>query len=153
MTSSCPGAGQLHVEVTVEKLKRKYRCGSRSKAPKVPYRETITAKADAQGRLKKQSGGRGQFGDTWIRIEPLPRGKGFEFSDEIKGGAIPRQYIPSVEKGVRAALTKVSWLGIPWWTCASRFTTGHIMRWILRISRFRSPARLGCRMRSKRPDP
>ena len=100
------GAGQLHVEVTVEKLKRKYGVEVDLKAPKVPYRETITGKADAQGRLKKQSGGRGQFGDTWIRIEPLPRGKGFEFSDEIKGGAIPRQYIPSVEKGVRAALDK-----------------------------------------------
>ncbi len=100
------GAGQLHVEVTVEKLKRKFGVEVDLKAPKVPYRETITGKADAQGRLKKQSGGRGQFGDTWIRIEPLPRGKGFEFVDEIKGGAIPRQYIPSVEKGVRAALEK-----------------------------------------------
>lgn len=100
------GAGQLHIEVTVEKLKRKYGVEVDLKAPKVPYRETITAKADAQGRLKKQTGGRGQFGDTWIRIEPLPRGKGFEFVDEIKGGSIPRQYIPSVEKGVRAALLK-----------------------------------------------
>jgi len=107
------GAGQLHVEVTVEKLKRKFGVDVDLKAPKVPYRETITGKADAQGRLKKQSGGRGQFGDTWIRIEPLPRGKGFEFSDEIKGGAIPRQYIPSVEKGVRAALDKGFLAGYP----------------------------------------
>jgi elongation factor G len=107
------GAGQLHVEVTVEKLKRKFGVEVDLKAPKVPYRETITGKADAQGRLKKQSGGRGQFGDTWIRIEPLPRGKGFEFVDEIKGGAIPRQYIPSVEKGVRAALDKGFLAGYP----------------------------------------
>jgi elongation factor G len=107
------GAGQLHIEVTVEKLKRKFGVEVDLKAPKVPYRETITGKADAQGRLKKQSGGRGQFGDTWIRIEPLPRGKGFEFSDEIKGGAIPRQYIPSVEKGVRAALDKGFLAGYP----------------------------------------
>jgi len=107
------GAGQLHIEVTVEKLKRKYGVEVELKAPKVPYRETITAKADAQGRLKKQSGGRGQFGDTWIRIEPLARGKGFEFVDEIKGGAIPRQYIPSVEKGVRAALLKGFLAGYP----------------------------------------
>jgi elongation factor G len=107
------GAGQLHIEVTVEKLKRKYGVEVDLKAPKVPYRETITAKADAQGRLKKQTGGRGQFGDTWIRIEPLPRGKGFEFVDEIKGGAIPRQYIPSVEKGVRAALLKGFLAGYP----------------------------------------
>lgn len=107
------GAGQLHIEVTVEKLKRKYGVEVDLKAPKVPYRETITARADAQGRLKKQSGGRGQFGDTWIRIEPLPRGKGFEFVDEIKGGAIPRQYIPSVEKGARAALLKGFLAGYP----------------------------------------
>jgi len=100
------GAGQLHIEVTVEKLKRKYGVEVELKAPKVPYRETINGKADAQGRLKKQTGGRGQFGDTWIRIEPLSRGKGVEFVDEIKGGAIPRQYIPSVEKGVRNALAK-----------------------------------------------
>jgi elongation factor G len=107
------GAGQLHVEVVVEKLKRKYGVEVELKVPKVPYRETITAKAEAQGRLKKQTGGRGQFGDTWIRIEPLSRGKGFEFVDEIKGGAIPRQYIPSVEKGVVNALTKGFLAGYP----------------------------------------
>ncbi|MGE0679622.1 MAG: elongation factor G [Candidatus Binatia bacterium] len=107
------GAGQLHVEVVVEKLKRKYGVDVDLKAPKVPYRETITARAEAQGRLKKQTGGRGQFGDTWIRIEPLPRGKGFEFADEIKGGAIPRQYIPSVEKGVVNALAKGFLAGYP----------------------------------------
>ena len=107
------GAGQLHVEVVVEKLKRKYGVEVELKVPKVPYRETITAKAEAQGRLKKQTGGRGQFGDTWIRIEPLPRGKGFEFVDEIKGGAIPRQYIPSVEKGVVNALAKGFLAGYP----------------------------------------
>jgi elongation factor G len=107
------GAGQLHVEVVVEKLKRKYGVDVDLKAPKVPYRETITGRAEAQGRLKKQTGGRGQFGDTWIRIEPLPRGKGFEFADEIKGGAIPRQYIPSVEKGVVNALAKGFLAGYP----------------------------------------
>jgi len=107
------GAGQLHVEVIVEKLKRKYGVDVDLKAPKVPYRETINGKAEAQGRLKKQTGGRGQFGDTWIRIEPLPRGKGFEFADEIKGGAIPRQYIPSVEKGVVNALSKGFLAGYP----------------------------------------
>ncbi len=100
------GAGQLHIEVVVEKLKRRYGVEVELKAPKVPYRETINGTAEAQGRLKKQSGGRGQFGDTWIRLEPLPRGAGFEFVDQIRGGAIPRQYIPSVEKGAIGALAK-----------------------------------------------
>jgi len=107
------GAGQLHIEVVVEKLKRKYGVEVELKAPKVPYRETIIGKAEAQGRLKKQTGGRGQFGDTWLKIEPLPRGKGFEFVDEIKGGAIPRQYISSVEKGVVNALAKGFLAGYP----------------------------------------
>ena len=107
------GAGQLHIEVVVEKLKRKYGVEVELKAPKVPYRETITAKTEAHGRLKKQSGGRGQFGDTWLRVGPLARGKGFEFINEIKGGAIPRQYIPSVEKGVIDALGKGFLAGYP----------------------------------------
>ena len=100
------GAGQLHIEVVVEKLKRRYGVEVELKAPKVPYRETVNGTAEAQGRLKKQSGGRGQFGDTWIKLEPLPRGTGFEFVDKIRGGAIPRQYIPSVEKGAVGALAK-----------------------------------------------
>lgn len=98
------GMGQQHIELIVEKLKRKYGADVVLKAPKVPYKETIRGKASAQGRLKKQTGGRGQFGDTWIRIEPLPHGKGFEFVDEIVGGAIPRNYIPAVEKGIREAM-------------------------------------------------
>lgn len=107
------GAGQLHIEVVVEKLKRKYGVEVELKAPKVPYRETINGKTEAHGRLKKQSGGRGQFGDTWLRVAPLPRGKGFEFINEIRGGAIPRQYIPSVEKGVVDALGKGFLAGYP----------------------------------------
>jgi elongation factor G len=98
------GMGQQHVEILVEKLKRKYSAEVILKAPKVPYKETIRASANAQGKLKKQSGGRGQYGDTWIKIEPLPHGKGFEFVDEIVGGAIPRNYIPAVEKGIREAM-------------------------------------------------
>jgi elongation factor G len=98
------GMGQQHVEIIVEKLKRKYGAEVVLKAPKVPYKETIRASASAQGRLKKQTGGRGQYGDTWIKIEPLPQGKGFEFVDEIVGGAIPRNYIPAVEKGIREAM-------------------------------------------------
>jgi elongation factor G len=94
------GMGQLHIEVIVEKLKRKYGAEVELKAPKVPYLETIRASSKAQGKYKKQSGGRGQFGDTWIEIQPQPRGKGFEFVNKIVGGAIPRNYIPSVEKGI-----------------------------------------------------
>ena len=94
------GTGQLHIEVVVDKLKRKYGAEVELKAPKVPYRETIRASANAQGKYKKQSGGRGQYGDTWLKIEPMERGKGFEFVDKIVGGAIPRNYIPAVEKGI-----------------------------------------------------
>ena len=98
------GMGQQHIEIIVEKLKRKYGAEVVLKAPKVPYKETIRASASAQGRLKKQTGGRGQFGDTWLKVEPLQPGKGFEFVDQIVGGAIPRNYIPAVEKGVREAM-------------------------------------------------
>jgi len=98
------GMGQQHIEIVVEKLKRKYGAEVVLKAPKVPYKETIRGTASAQGRLKKQTGGRGQFGDTWLKVEPLSAGSGFEFVDQIVGGAIPRNYIPAVEKGVREAM-------------------------------------------------
>jgi elongation factor G len=100
------GTGQMHIEVTVEKLKRKFNVEVELQAPKVPYKETIKGRAEAQGKYKRQSGGRGQYGDCWLRVEPLPRGGGFEFRDEIVGGAIPRQFIPSVEKGVRNTLVE-----------------------------------------------
>ena len=107
------GMGQQHVEIIVEKLKRKYGAEVVLKVPKVPYKETIRASASAQGKLKKQSGGRGQYGDTWLKIEPLPHGKGFEFVDEVVGGAIPRNYIPAVEKGVREAMAGGFLAGYP----------------------------------------
>jgi elongation factor G len=94
------GAGQPHIEAIVSRLKKRYHAEVTLKAPKVPYRETIRGKADAQGRHKKQSGGHGQFGDCKIRMEPMPRGGGFEFANEVFGGAIPRQFIPAVEKGI-----------------------------------------------------
>jgi elongation factor G len=105
--------GQLHIEVIVEKLKRKYGAEVELKAPKVPYLETIKASSKAQGKYKKQSGGRGQFGDTWIEIQPLPRGKGFEFVNKIVGGAIPRNYIPSVEKGIVETMSRGHVAGYP----------------------------------------
>ncbi|MBF0464682.1 MAG: elongation factor G [Nitrospirae bacterium] len=94
------GMGQVHIEITLHKLKRKFGVEVEMKTPTIAYRETITARAKAQGKYKKQSGGRGQYGDCWIEIEPLPRGTGFEYVDKIVGGSVPRQYIPAVEKGI-----------------------------------------------------
>ncbi len=107
------GAGQQHIEALISKLKRRYHTEVTLKAPKVAYRETIRAKADAQGRHKKQTGGHGQFGDCKIRIEPLPRGAGFEFANEIFGGAIPRGFIPAVEKGIQEAAARGHLAGYP----------------------------------------
>jgi elongation factor G len=107
------GAGQIHIEVTVEKLKRKFNVEAVLNIPKVPYRETIKKKVRVQGRHKKQTGGHGQFGDCWIQLEPQPRGAGFEFVDAIVGGAIPRQYIPAVEKGILESSPKGVLAGFP----------------------------------------
>jgi len=107
------GAGQQHVEVAVSKLKRRFNIGVTLKAPKVPYRETIRAVAEAQGKHKKQTGGHGQYGDCWIRLEPLARGSGFEFVNDIFGGAIPKNYIPAVEKGIVEAASRGYLAGYP----------------------------------------
>jgi elongation factor G len=107
------GAGQQHVEVSVSKLKRRFNIEVTLKAPKIPYRETIRAKGDAQGKHKKQTGGHGQYGDCWIKVEPLARGAGFEFVNDIFGGAIPRNFIPAVEKGIIEAAAKGYLAGYP----------------------------------------
>ncbi len=107
------GMGQVHLEVTLEKLKRKFGADVTMKTPKVPYKETIRAKAEAQGKYKKQTGGHGQYGDAWIRVEPLSRDSGFEFVDKIVGGVVPRQYIPAVEKGIVEAMHEGALAGYP----------------------------------------
>ncbi|WP_136525690.1 elongation factor G [Geomonas ferrireducens] len=97
------GMGQVHLEVIVEKMKRKFGVEVLLKTPKVPYLETIRGSAKVQGKYKKQSGGRGQYGDCWIELSPMPRGEGYLFEDKIVGGVIPRQYIPAVDKGIQEA--------------------------------------------------
>jgi len=107
------GIGQLHVEVVVERMKRKYNVDVSLLPPRIPYKETVKGRAEVQGKYKKQTGGRGQYGDTWLKIEPLARGGGFEFVDDIFGGAIPRNFIPSVEKGVRDCMKRGILAGYP----------------------------------------
>ncbi|MDH5428096.1 MAG: elongation factor G [Nitrospirota bacterium] len=107
------GVGQVHIDATLEKLRRKYGVDVNVHMPKVPYKETIHHMAQAQGKYKKQTGGHGQFGDCWLQIEPLPRGKGFEFHNKIVGGSIPRNFIPAVEKGVIEAMQHGIMAGFP----------------------------------------
>jgi elongation factor G len=107
------GAGQQHVEIVASRLRKRYHVDVALKAPKIPYRETIRGTADVQGRHKKQTGGHGQFGDCWIRMEPLPRGARFEFVNNIFGGSIPKNYIPAVEKGIIEAAEKGFLAGYP----------------------------------------
>ena len=107
------GAGQPHIEAIVSRLKKRYHAEVTLKAPKVPYRETIRAKVEAPGRHKKQTGGHGQFGDCKIRMEPQPRGAGFEFASEVFGGAIPRNFIPAIEKGIVESAARGYLAGYP----------------------------------------
>ncbi len=107
------GNGELHVRIITDKLKKRYNVDVDLKPPKIPYRETIKGRSDVQGKYKKQTGGRGQYGDCKIKMEPLPRGKDFEFEDKIFGGAIPKNFIPSIEKGIQEARKKGVLAGYP----------------------------------------
>jgi elongation factor G len=107
------GMGERHLEVTMAKLRRKFGVTAELTRPRIAYRETLKARGDGQGRHKKQSGGRGQFGDCWVRFAPLPRGKGYEFDDQIVGGSIPRQYIPAVDRGIQEAAVRGVLAGFP----------------------------------------
>ena len=107
------GMGQLHIDLALEKLRRKYGAEVVLHMPKIPYRETIRATAQAQGKYKKQTGGHGQYGDCWLELAPQPRGEGFKFENKVVGGAIPRNFIPAVEKGVAEAMHHGSLAGFP----------------------------------------
>ncbi len=107
------GMGDMHLDVITERLKRKFGVEAELSAPRIPFKETIKGEASVQGRHKKQSGGRGQFGDVWIKVEPLPRGEGFEFVDRIVGGVVPQQYRPAVEKGIREVMEQGILAGYP----------------------------------------
>jgi elongation factor G len=107
------GLGEIHLKTVLEKMSTQYRLELDTRPPSIPFRETIAARADGHSRHKKQTGGAGQFGEVFLKVEPLPRGKGFEFVDSVKGGAIPNQFIPAVEKGVRGVLQSGYVAGYP----------------------------------------
>ncbi|MCC7200726.1 MAG: elongation factor G, partial [Gammaproteobacteria bacterium] len=107
------GMGELHLRVLLERMTEKFSVAVKTRPPSIPYRETITREAEGHHRHKKQTGGAGQFGEVYLRVAPLDRGAGFEFVDEVVGGAIPRQFIPAVEKGIRQTLSEGAIAGYP----------------------------------------
>ncbi|MBI2444747.1 MAG: elongation factor G [Candidatus Magasanikbacteria bacterium] len=107
------GMGELHLDIIVDRMKREFKVEANVGAPQVAYKETIRSTAEAEGKYIKQTGGRGQYGHCYLRVEPLPRGTGFEFVDDIKGGIIPREFVPAIEKGVKEAVTRGIQAGYP----------------------------------------
>jgi len=113
MQTIIKGMGELHLDIIVDRMKREFKVEANVGKPQVAYRETIKKSAEAEGKYIKQSGGHGQYGHCWLRVEPNEQGKGFEFLDEVKGGSIPREFIPAVEKGVKEALDRGILAGYP----------------------------------------
>jgi elongation factor G len=107
------GMGELHLEIIVDRMMREFKVEANVGRPQVAYKETVKGQAEAEGKYIRQSGGRGQYGHVWLRVEPRERGAGFEFEDEIKGGIIPHEFIPAVEKGVKEAIDKGVLAGYP----------------------------------------
>jgi len=106
--------GELHLEILVDRMKREFSVEANVGAPQVAYREAIRKSVEQEGKFVKQSGGKGQYGHVWLKMEPNEAGKGFEFVDAIKGGTVPREYIPAVEKGLKEALNNGVMAGFPW---------------------------------------
>ena len=144
------GLGDLHLRSVFERMSSQFKLEVETRPPRVPYRETITAKAEGHHRHKKQTGGAGQFGEVYLKVEPLPRGSGFEFVDQVKGGAIPNTLIPAVKKGVEQVLTEGRSPASRCRMCASSSTTASITRWIRRKSRSSPRARRRSSTRSAR---
>jgi elongation factor G len=107
------GLGERHLDVILGRLARKFGVHASTLKPKIPYRETIKGRAEGEGKHKKQTGGRGQFGDCWIRMAPLPRGSGYVFDDQIVGGSIPNKFIPAVDKGIQEGMVRGVLAGAP----------------------------------------
>ncbi len=107
------GMGELHLEIMIDRMRREFEVGLNVGKPQVAYKETITKESEAEGKYIRQSGGRGQYGHVWLKVKPLERGKGFAFINKIKGGVIPREFIPAIEKGVKEAMDKGVLAGYP----------------------------------------
>jgi len=132
------GMGELHLDILIDRMKREFKVEGNVGRPQVAYKETIKTEAEAQGKFIKQSGGRGQYGDVHIRIEPKNRGEGFEFVDEIKGGVIPREYIQPVRKGIEEAMEKGVIAGYPMVDLKTTLLMVHSMKlipqkWLLKL--------------------
>ena len=147
------GLGESHIQITAERLARKYGVNVDVGLPKVAYMETVTAPARPRGATCASAGGHGQYGVCNLEIEPTERGAGFEFVDKIVGGVVPRQFIPAIEKGVREAMEHGNLAGARWWTCESRWCSASTTRSTRRKRRSRWPARSASRRRRTRPDP